>query len=434
MAQEQTAINIKAEEKAPLVTPAPAPKAKRPHIPALDTVRFFLISYIVVGHFIQVATKNELLLRLCQQINVVVGAFFVISGYVAAYTATEVGKLEPSPRLAPASTYIITKILGYYHLHFLVTVLFLPMFAWADWYYNGVTATAINGVMSFTLTQAWFPMHAEVWNAPMWFLSAMTFAYIPMPAAITAIAKLNKKGLTLCMAALTGSLLLARLAYTYDLDCWSIMEGRLNARTHPNISFWNTIRFNPAYALIEMLMGAVAVRFVMLDGIDGEEKPSAAGVASSPVLPLLAMLAVLVARAYDVLPLNDALTRSVLFIPLFIMFLLALHRQTVYGSGAYRLNELMAASWLTYLGGISFPIFVIHGPLGQLFYKKVVAQKVFSALWQEFGWTGWPAWFFFVYLASVVLGAMLLQHGFLNQKAVKDFMASLGKYLSALFK
>lgn len=29
----------------------------------------------------------------------------------------------------------------------------------------------------------------------------------------------------------------------------------------------------------------------------------------------------------------------------------------------------------TYLGTISFPIFVLHGPLGQLLYKKVIASN-----------------------------------------------------------
>ena len=28
-----------------------------------------------------------------------------------------------------------------------------------------------------------------------------------------------------------------------------------------------------------------------------------------------------------------------------------------------------------FLGGISFPIFIVHGPLGQLFYKKAGSEK-----------------------------------------------------------
>jgi len=402
-------------------------KAPRPHLPALDTVRFFLISYIVVGHFIQVATTNVLLLRLFCQINVVVGAFFVISGYMAGYTGTEMGKLEASPRIQPASAYIISRIMGYYPLHFLVSLLFTPMFVFVDMTFNNSAVAAANGFMNFALLQAWFPAHAEIWNAPMWFLSAMTFATLALPAALAAIARLPKRGLWQCLAVLSLTLLVARVAYSYDLDCWTILEGR-PASPHPNPYAWNVLRFHPAYALVEILMGVVAVRFVMLD-----EDPTGPS-ALSPVPPLLGMVGVIVARAYDVLPLNDPLTRSLLFIPLFITFIVCLHRQTIYGSGAYRLSSILSWGPLTYLGGISFPIFVVHGPLGQLFYKKVVAKKVFTSLWAEFGITAWPAWFFFVYLGLVLASAVVLQHGFLNQKCVRDATASLTKTLSGWFK
>ncbi len=32
--------------------------------------------------------------------------------------------------------------------------------------------------------QAWFPAHAEIWNAPTWFLSALTFAMIVLPHVV----------------------------------------------------------------------------------------------------------------------------------------------------------------------------------------------------------------------------------------------------------
>lgn len=70
---------------------APAKKASKPRLPSLDSLRFFLIAYIGVGHFVAFATRDAFLLKLFTQINVWVGAFFVLSGYVAGYTATEVG-------------------------------------------------------------------------------------------------------------------------------------------------------------------------------------------------------------------------------------------------------------------------------------------------------------------------------------------------------
>ena len=34
------------------------------------------------------------------------------------------------------------------------------------------------------VVQAWFPAHAEIWNAPTWFLSALTFAMIVLPHVV----------------------------------------------------------------------------------------------------------------------------------------------------------------------------------------------------------------------------------------------------------
>lgn len=44
--------------------------------------------------------------------------------------------------------------------------------------------------------------------------------------------------------------------------------------------------------------------------------------------------------------------------------------------GAKGLTALLSHPLPTYLGTISFPIFILHGALGQLFYKKIIATKV----------------------------------------------------------
>ena len=41
-----------------------------------------------------------------------VGAFFVLSGYVVAYTATELGEYKASPRISPAPQFIMARIMG----------------------------------------------------------------------------------------------------------------------------------------------------------------------------------------------------------------------------------------------------------------------------------------------------------------------------------
>jgi hypothetical protein len=59
--------------------------------------------------------------------------------------------------------------------------------------------------------QAWFPAHAEIWNAPTWFLSALTFAMVVLPHVLPAIAGMRKKGLKLLLGVLTLTSLAAKV-------------------------------------------------------------------------------------------------------------------------------------------------------------------------------------------------------------------------------
>eukprot|EP00958_Prasinococcus_capsulatus_P022561 scaffold3183_cov381-Prasinococcus_capsulatus_cf.AAC.12 len=134
-------------------------KVKKPRLPALDSIRFFLIAYISIGHFIALATKDIFVLKLATQVNVVVGAFFVLSGYVAGYTATELGKYEASPRIKPEIGYIISRIAGYLPLYLLAQVVFAPVFLYADVFYNGVPTALFHGLITTTLSQVGGLMH-----------------------------------------------------------------------------------------------------------------------------------------------------------------------------------------------------------------------------------------------------------------------------------
>ncbi|CAJ1333506.1 unnamed protein product, partial [Effrenium voratum] len=173
----------------------PPEGAKRPRIGALDSLRFVLIAYIASGHFIHTATKNPFLLRMITQINVVVGAFFVISGYVAAYTTTELYQRKGSKRLDNAVEFVVTRIMGHWPLHLIVLLFFSPMFLYVDVSYSGWTRAMWNAFISVFMLQSWFPKSAEVWNAPTWFLSALSFALCALPYALRIIATQKKEHL-----------------------------------------------------------------------------------------------------------------------------------------------------------------------------------------------------------------------------------------------
>lgn len=392
---------------------------KGPRIGALDSLRFVLIAYIASGHFIHTATKNPFLLRMITQINVVVGAFFVISGYVAAYTTTTLGQRKGTERLDNAVEFVVPRVMSYWTLHMVVLLIFSPMFLYVDVAYSGWPTALWHGFISTFMLQAWFPTSAEVWNAPTWFLSALTFAFLALPYCLRVLATQKKEQLRRTLVILTLVSLVPKIAYSSDLHSWGIMEGMLNAKTHPNYAVFNSLHFSPLGALLEVLMGAAACRLVMLD------HPQAPVPSGPSMAPLLAMVAVLGLRATGAVQLNDMLTRSGIFIPLWIMFLMRIQRESVSKEGAM-LPQLLCKKPLVFLGGISFPIFVVHGPVGQLFYKKAVATAVWGQNMASPQAVG-IHWFFLVYWLTVLVCAQILQKCFLESPHVKKASKTLEK-------
>lgn len=410
-------------------------KTKKPRLPYLDSLRFFLIAYIATGHFIAFAAPSAFVMKLFAQVNVVVGAFFVLSGYVAGYVATELNEYKATPRLKPAVTYFIGRVAGYYPLFALVNLIFAPMFMWVDYMYNGPIKAAWHALVTFTLSQAWFPTSAELWNAPTWFLSALTVAMLVLPYALPYIAQWRKKGLRRALFVLIAISVLAKVAYTYDLGVWGIFEGTLSPRAHPNQMLWNMQRFHPFFATLEVLMGAVAARLVMTDGGDAEDRPTGSGgLLASPMLPPLAMLALIGARAAGMIALNDPLSRGIFFIPLFIMFVVNLHRRAVSPpegtKGPGLMAAILSAKPLVYLGALSFPIFMLHGPLGQMFYKKAIATKLWGGTMNVIA----GPWFFGVFWLTILVSAALVNKLFIEntwvQTRTKEAVQKLSSALS----
>ena len=280
---------------------------------------------------------------------------------------------------------------------------------------------------------------------------------------------------------LTAVSVVAKIAYSYDTNGWFFMEGTMSPKTHPSWMFWNATRFSPFMALVEILIGCVAARMVMIRECDdtresvdegeaarlimagssggggrvsssssssksgsgsgsGKNNGGVGGVgggfnfATSPVVPLVGMAGVVMSRTMGWLPLNDALTRGVLFIPLFTSFVMRVHVQTVYEDlpnaareGYNSFSKMLSAKWLTYLGAVSFPIYILHGPIGQIFYKRAVATKLWGVVF-----TKYPA-FFPVYLAVVLVGAVAVHELFMKNKNVQGYFQQKGRELAEKF-
>eukprot|EP00928_Gymnodinium_smaydae_P038418 TRINITY_DN26510_c0_g1_i2.p1 TRINITY_DN26510_c0_g1~~TRINITY_DN26510_c0_g1_i2.p1 ORF type:complete len:302 (-),score=37.63 TRINITY_DN26510_c0_g1_i2:224-1129(-) len=289
------------------------------------------------------------------------------------------------------------------------------MFIYADSLYNGPLTMMAHALMAVTMTQAWFPGHAEIWNAPTWFLGALTFATVLQPYFMPVLAKQGKKELRRTAFWITLFGLIPRLGYCYDTNGWGLLEGAMAPKAFANLWAFNAMRFNPCWAVMEVMLGVVACRLVMLDGADGEPAPKVSVL--DTILPCVGMLAVLYLRATGMLALSDMLTRSCIFMPLFLLFLMGLHRASLPDKVTDPIAKFLAWKPLTWLGGLSFPIFVVHGPVGQLFYKKAIATKIFGGTMNAI----YGPWFFYVYLLVVLSAAWLLNTFFMKSKRVGEW-------------
>lgn len=394
---------------------ADAKPVKKMRITAFDSMRFVLCVMIVFGHFIMFANPPTFWLKFFSQHNTVpVSAFFLLGGYVSAYTSTEQGVREPSAKLVntPKPQWILSRVFGYYPLHLVTLLLFSPMFIYTSLKYSGPLTTAWHGFLSATLTQAWFPMTAEIWNAPTWYLSALTFATAVMPYALPYIAKQDKKQLRKTAVWLWLATTLPKFAYCHDLNVWQLPEGITPPRSHPNLALFNTQRFSPLYMVSEILLGAVACRLVMLDGSPDEKEKTHTVNALSTLGPLAALLGVMCVRAAGIVEVNDLLTRALVVVPLVLRLFMGVHRAAVQGAND-PLTKLLSNKVLVWLGNLAFPIYIVHGPIGQVFYKKAVATQLWGKVLKG------PECFA-LYLGVTALSAFLLQKLFLQNKSVQN--------------
>merc|ERR1719188_1709384 len=100
------------------------------------------------------------------------------------------------------------------------------------------------------MTQCWFPSKGEIWNAPAWFLGALTFANMLTPYFLPAIAKQDKKQLRRTTFWIMVFTLLPKLGYCCATDSFDAFEGTMKASP-----LLNLLRFNPLFCVLEVMIG-----------------------------------------------------------------------------------------------------------------------------------------------------------------------------------
>lgn len=328
-------------------------------IDSLTGIRFLLMIFIVNGHFVQVSNISEFWLRFWKQHNMIVGCFFVLSGYIISLTSEKKRPTQDSLNSINAtSKFFLKRLARVYPVYLFVLLIFTPMFVYIEIYYqNTIGDILIHIILLLTMTQAWIPNYGTLWNGPTWFLSSIALSWVLFPYINNKFRKLSSGKILCCLILCYFTLLGIRVFYSY-LSNWNYAEGMLNEERIP---WFNFFRFFPPFNFLEVLFGMLAARFFILFRDRFSNLFLSLGSISS-----IGLLAVLFARVY--FPINDLFVRSLIILPIFTLILFGL------STGRGWLNYLLSRRWIVFLGKMSFSIFVLHGALGQLFYKRVVKE------------------------------------------------------------
>ncbi len=318
------------------------------HTNIFGALRFVMIFYIVQGHFIQVAISDPKWLALFKQHNTVVGCFFLLSGFLLTFGRSA---LSGAVQFWP---FFKRRLARVYPVYFVVLALFAPMFLAVDFHYGATWSLEVKRALLVTLLlQAWHPDYGLLWNSPAWFLSSLVFCYACFPSIVTRAQGLSSRKIIAWGALVFCLLVMIKFWYTSKTSIF-LLEGMQTTVPH-----FDLVRFFPPINLLEFTLGA-------LTGIVYSRAQHHANWATRylPAGLLAVLVLIMIGRIY--FPLNDMLTRTFLFTPIFLLFL-----YLVSANHAKFLDVFEAKLWV-FLGDISFCLYCVHGALGQLFYKKAV--------------------------------------------------------------
>lgn len=220
----------------------------RPRLPSLTSLRFFAAFHVFCFHVVafRILTGNSVLYRAASIGYVGVSLFFVLSGFILAYTyeGTSISPIEfwraRFARVYPAYGFSLLAALPWFlyaatHRH------------WVFTHWPG--SLKLGMLLQVFLLQAWHPALALMWNPVSWSLSVEAFFYLLFPFLLKRLTRLPSRVLILiglfswlASLAITGSLSM--------LNLHTLLADR------DSQSFWlNLIKFNPLVRLPEFLVG-----------------------------------------------------------------------------------------------------------------------------------------------------------------------------------
>ena len=261
----------------------------RPALGALTGARFLAALWVVLYHYFFAfqsppRTATELipgtslmnpLLLLFWQGHLAVDFFFLLSGFILAYTYLAADGSARGGKRA----FWVARIARIYPVYLLGLLLGMEPYLVSGHRLFGVGTSA---VASLFLLQAWVPSTLG-WNQPAWSLSVEAFFYLLFPLLLPLVAHLSRRGLWRVVAG------------AWAVFAAIILVLYLLGLHYATLWWWGDfVRYNPLVSLPEFLVGmTLGLLFVRSEGVLGLDRWSDRGLNRAIAVVATLLLALL---------------------------------------------------------------------------------------------------------------------------------------------
>lgn len=342
----------------------------RPSLHALTGVRFLAALHVVAFHYAPREGLPAWLDRFLSAGSHSVTLFFILSGFILAYSYLGA---QQAPQVEPRAFWA-ARFARVYPVYLLGLVLMAP--PWLDGVRRAAGALRPEalwdivpvGVAALTLTQAWVPEVACVWNCPGWSLSVEALFYLLFPVLCLPVVRAAPGGLWRAGAAtLAGTAVLVLL--------WLGVAGWRDAHPAPPFgadTWLKVAAYNPLLRLPQFLLGIVLGRLFSLR--------VKAGLGAGPAASAQAWVAAAASVALLAAPLSETALafRDLALMPVYALLLWSL----AYGEGP--MAWLLSRAWAVRLGEASYGLYILHNPL--YFYLRMVDHRSGAGLAASSPW------------------------------------------------
>jgi peptidoglycan/LPS O-acetylase OafA/YrhL len=316
----------------------------RPHLPALSGFRALAALHVFAFHFLPWTwrAQSPLATGFVHAGYVSVSALFLLSGFVLAVN-------YPDPLDAEGRTrFLLARIARIYPSYLAALLLYAPV-AVDEWFGGAppiplppAMGFALTALLAATLSQAWLPWTARLWNAPGWATSTIFFGYALFPALTGALGRVRgRRLLAIAAGAWLGGLVPAALYVALAPDGTGASTGTQGALI-------DLLKHHPVARVGEFFTGAALGLWWVRGGRRLRVPGWATGGAAVAALTLATLSPPLLPYAF---------VHNGLLSPLLAVLLVGL------ASGEGALARALSARPLVTLGGAGFAFYVLQWPV-----------------------------------------------------------------------